>query len=455
MARSGKWLLGILGFLLIALCLSALALGDLRKSTLTFGWIFAAAFLLYGVACWEVLQAEKIGPAILIGIFALAAGMLAILIFTRPTLSDDMYRYIWDGRVQAHGISPYRYPPNAPELTFLRDQQIYPSINRKSVVTVYPPGAEAAFFLLWRLLPDNIHWFQVVMATGSLLAGLLLVGLLRDMGRSTGRVLLFLWSPLLIFETAHSAHVEGLVLPLLVGAWWARVREKDGWVGFLLGVATAVKFYPALLLPFLWRPRHPKGRWTMPFAFAGAVGGFYLPYILTSGGRVLGFLPEYFQETFNIGPLAAALNWFFHAVVPGLPGALTLLALGILAAISIWSVFHPARDAETALRSCIWPVGVTTLLSQNLFSWYMLWLLPLVAVFWGISDRRAGKWTLPTPDAWTGWWLFCGLVGLSYSFFIRWQSVTFAILAEFIPLYIFLIIGPLRFLWKKFAQSQE
>ena len=261
--RSGKWLLAGFGFLLIGLCLAARALGNLRSQQYIFVSIFFAAFILYAIACLLILSLEKIDRVSLVGIFALAAGMLASLVFTQPALSDDMYRYIWDGRVQAHGISPYRYPPDAPELVFLRDTQIYPWINRKPVVTVYPPAAEATFFLLWSILPDNIHWFQFVMAGGAVIASLLLTGLLRDLGRPIGRVVLFLWSPLLIFETAHSAHIDGLVLPLLVGVWWARVREKDGWVGFLLGVATAFKLYPALLLPFLWRSKHPKGRWTM------------------------------------------------------------------------------------------------------------------------------------------------------------------------------------------------
>jgi alpha-1,6-mannosyltransferase len=176
---------------------------------------------------------------------AMAALMHGILIFSRPTLTDDVYRYVWDGRVQAHGINPYHYPPNSPELFYLRDPDIYPSINRKPAVTVYPPAAEASYFLLWRIWPDNVHWFQAAMAAGGLLAGTLLMGLLKDLGYSHARALIFLWSPLLVFETAHAAHVDGLVLPFLVGAWWARVRGKDALTGFLLGVATAMKLYPA------------------------------------------------------------------------------------------------------------------------------------------------------------------------------------------------------------------
>ncbi|MBE0682300.1 MAG: DUF2029 domain-containing protein [Anaerolineales bacterium] len=444
MPRSEKWLLSLLGILLIATYIFTLILGDLRKDTVAFEYIFFSAFILYGVACFVVLKPVTVDRRIIYGIFAVAAIMQGILVFTRPTLSDDMYRYVWDGRVQAHGISPYRYPPNAPELNFLRDDEIYPSINRKGVVTVYPPAAEGAYALLWRIWPDNIRWFQTVMAAGSLLAGVLLAGLLHDLNRSPVRALIYLWSPLLMFETAHSAHVDGLVLPFLVGAWWARVRERDGLTGFLLGIATAMKFYPALLLPFLWRPRHSQGWWRMPLAFLITVFFFYLPYITLSGRQVIGFLPRYLQETFNVSPLVSLLNFILESLKIYSPTSLTLLTLGIIILLAVWAVLHPAENGETALRRSIWPIAVITLFSQNLFSWYMLWLLPLIAIFLEPSKKQSGILVLPRLNAWTGWWLFCGLVGLSYTFFIDWKPVNAAILAQFIPLYAILLIDLMR-----------
>ena len=455
MTSSAKGLLAILGFLLIAIYVGALELGDLRKHTIEFEWLFFSAFALYGVACFISLQSKEADRRILFGIFAMAALMQGVLIFSRPTLTDDMYRYVWDGRVQAHVIGPYRYPPNAPQLVHLRDKEIYPSINRKPVVTVYPPAAEAAYFLLWRIWPDNIHWFQAAMAAGGLVAGILLVGLLKDLGYSPARSLIFLWSPLLIFETAHAAHVDGLVLPLLVGAWWARVRERDALVGFLLGIATAMKFYPALLLPFLWRPQDRKGKWITPLTFVIAIGMFYVPYVLTSETSVFGYLPRYFKETFNIGPLVSTLNHILDAVHLNLPYRLVGLSIGAILIAAIWCVLHPAPDAETALRCCIWPIGVVTLLSQDLFAWYMLWLLPLIAIFLQPSGRNWKMLTLPKMDAWAGWWLFCGLVGLSYTFFIKWKPVPSAIQVEFIPLYLILVVNLVTLLWKKFSIGLE
>ena len=60
-------------------------------------------------------------------------------------------------------------------------------------------------------------------------------------------------------------------MPLLIAAWIARVKGRDGWVGVFLGIATAFKFYPAVLVPALWRPSDDRGRrraaWVMPLAF--------------------------------------------------------------------------------------------------------------------------------------------------------------------------------------------
>jgi alpha-1,6-mannosyltransferase len=455
MTRYKILLYGLFGLFFVLPSIYALILGDLREHTISFEAVFFAAFILYGVACLFALQSERDDRRTIFAIFTLAIIVQGILIFTRPTLSDDMYRYVCDGRVQAQGISPYQHPPEAPELAFLRDAEIYPAINRKSAVTIYPPAAEAAYAILWRIWPDNFHWFQIASATGGLLAGALLLGLLRDLGSPASRLMIYLWSPLLAFETAHAAHLDGLLLPFLVGAWWARVRQHDGLVGLLLGVATAMKLYPILLLPVLWRPRHRQGWWQMPLAFGITVALFYLPYTLVSGTQVLGYLPKYFRETFNISPLVFNLDKYLTRIGLDTPNNLLVLSLFILIIIYCWVLAKPTPDAETALRRCIWPIGVVTLLSANLFSWYLLWLLPLIAIFLQLSDRRFGVLPLLQFDAWTGWWLFCGLVVLSYTFFIQWETIDNAILAQFLPLYAFLLVSLLRFLWKYFIHRSR
>lgn len=432
--RSPSFILAALGLGSLVPYLYALQLQDLRQHTAEFEVAFFAAFVLYAGVTVLALRLGTFSNRALLASFALATAMQAILVFTPPTLSDDMYRYVWDGRVQAQGISPYRYPPAARELEALRDAPVWRFINRKNVVTVYPPGAELAYALAWRIRPDSVRWFQMVMALGGLLAGGLLVGLLRAMGRSAARVLIYLWSPLLAFETAHAAHVDGLMLPLLVGAWWARLRERDGLVGVLLGLATAIKVYPAILLPALWRPRHAQGRWRLPLAFVLTLAACYSPYVIVSGTQVLGYLPNYFRERFNMGLAGQLIPRFIQWGIDPNQGMFFLTA-GVLAILGVWMALRSAHNGEEAVRRCVWLIGAFTLLTQNLFSWYMLWLLPLIALY-----LRPGRLLGLRADTWTGWWLFCGLVALSYTFFIDWRPVRAALRAQFLPLYAFLIV---------------
>jgi alpha-1,6-mannosyltransferase len=430
-------LLLILGLLLVIPYTVAWSLGDLRANTVGFLLTFGAAFLLYAIACGVALRLPALKRGEILALFVLALAMMTPLFFTRPTLSDDMYRYVWEGRMQTLGISPYLLPPGAPELADLRDTEIWPHINRKSSVTVYPPAAELAFRLLWSIWPQSVRWFQIAMALGALAAGMLLLKLLDELKKSPARLVIFLWSPLLIFESAHAAHIDGLVLPVLVAAWWARVRRLDILVGICLGLATAMKIYPAMLLPALWRPREPGARWQMPVAFVLTVALCYLPFVVSNGAAVLGFLPSYFGERFNMGA-ATLLITAFQAAGLDPNRSLLLLTLLVLAVLALFMVRNPAQDGEQAVRRAIWFMGAFTLLTQNLFSWYMLWMLPLVALFLECGLRLRYV-SLPRLNAWSGWWLFCGLVALSYSFFLAWRPLPWALWAQFLPLYLLLL----------------
>lgn len=439
-----------LGFALLIPYSFALSLLDLRQQTTRFEWAFFLAFALYGLAVWLILRVKEpasTGQVVLIFVFGFA--FRAILVFSQPKLSDDMYRYVWDGRVQASHVNPYVYPPDAPELAHLRDGSTWPLINRKSAVTVYPAGAELAYAAIWRIWPDNVHWFQAVMAAGDMLAGVLLLSLLRAMGRSPLAVLIYLWSPLVIFETAHSAHVDGLVLPLLVCAWLARLKGRDALTGLLLGAATALKLYPVLLLPILLRVRDPEGRfrpaYSTPLAF---LAGFLIPYLpyLSAGAGVIGYLPKYLKEQFNPG-LAYFIGQLANRAGGEPERAILFILFAALVAIYAASLLRPNAEGESAIRRCIWPIGAFTLLTQNLFPWYMLWLAPLLAIYLPIRSRQSPFHTEGFQlDSWTGWWLFCGLVALSYTFFIDWKPVPLAARMQFLPLYTFLLIDLARWL---------
>src|SRR6185369_9777109 len=118
--------------------------------------------VLYLIAAWLIVRNRGgRGTVVLVLIFA---GLFRLsILFAPPYLSDDIYRYVWDGRVQAAGINPYRYIPAAPELAHLRDNVIYPKINRRDWAhTIYPPSAQAVFFLTTRI-SESVVWMKATM----------------------------------------------------------------------------------------------------------------------------------------------------------------------------------------------------------------------------------------------------------------------------------------------------
>ena len=286
-------LLVLLGLGLLLPYLAARGLGDLRLHTPGFVVAFTAAFGLYLAAAALMLRprpGSSTYPRLTLAITLFFAVLFRLVLLpTQPTLSDDMYRYVWDGRVQAHGLSPYRYPPNASALSVLRagDRTVWKYINRKAAVTVYPPGAQLAFAFVWRVVGDSVTGFKAAFVLAELAGAAALMGLLRALGQPPERMLLYLWSPLLVFEVAHAGHVDGLLLPLLILAFWARVKERPGLLGVALGAATLVKLFPALLLPALL-PLGATGHWrsrARPAAVMLAAWGVTL---------LLGYLPRGF-----------------------------------------------------------------------------------------------------------------------------------------------------------------
>ncbi|MBN8595614.1 MAG: DUF2029 domain-containing protein [Anaerolineae bacterium] len=437
--------LAVLGLLSLPLYLLVLLHGHFRPQRMEpFFPIFFGLFMLYALGCWKVIRsAEKSSLRMIFG-FALVFNLL--LIPSWPTLSDDMFRYIWDGRVQAAGFSPYRYPSNAAELEPLRDEVIWPSMNRPNAVTIYPPAAQMVFAFTWRLFPDSVTGMKVVMIGATLLAGWLLVHLLQVLNQSPARALIFLWNPLLIFEVAHAAHVDALYLPLLVGAFLLRARapsSRVSWryeagIGLLLGLATLMKLYPAMLAVPLWSlvDDHRRRHWRLmlPITLVLTVLVGYALYF-QPGVNSLGFLSTYGGEFFNISPLMGlatdlARDYGLRWQIPGNVGMPLLVIIA-----SLYMVARPARTARSAILRCFWPIGIYLLINHNLFAWYVLWLLPLIAL--ELSPRL---------NMALAWWSFTGTVALSYTFFLRWREEAWGIHLQFWPLYLLLLLAALEWI---------
>lgn len=342
-----------------------------------FLWFYLGQFIVYLAAVMIVFRNQRPGQQHLVILLFFSLLFRIILIFPTPYLSNDVYRYVWDGKVQAAGINPYRYIPGAPELGFLRDDKIFPHINRRNYApTIYPPAAQGIFLLTYVLYPDSVRAMKAVIVGFDLITILALIRLLRWLGLGVHRVLIYAWSPLVIWEFAHSGHLDAVAIAfIMIAALW-RLRHRLLLTGIFLGLATAVKLYPALLIPIFYK----KGDWKMPLTALATMFITYLPY-LGVGASVLGFLPSYIQEE----GMATGERFFPLRLLRLFLSVPTGAYLSLAAAILGWIVFRSLlrqRDSESQfLANSIKLIGAFQLLITPRYPWYIAWMVPFLCVF--------------------------------------------------------------------------
>lgn len=351
------------------------------------GWVLlmAGAWVLFFLAAAAVIRAPKKTAVALI--VAGGVGLPLAAGFAPPRSSDDMYRYVWDGRVQAHGIDPYRYAPADPELAHLRDDFLWPAtsawcvpsgctlINRPTVNTIYPPVAQAYFTALHYLSPKGSRERPAQLgATAFAIATtvLLLVALPR-FGLNRRLAAVWAFCPLVALEAGNNAHVDVVAAFLTAAALLVLARaHKAGRAllgGGLLGLAVAVKLTPALVIPSALR-RRP---FLVAAAIAFATAAVYLPHVLAVGPRALGYLPGYLaDEGYSNGNRFALLT----LVVPVAWAPFAAIAILAATALWAWANSHPDRPWDTAVVM----VGVALIVASPGYAWYALLLVVLVAL---------------------------------------------------------------------------
>ncbi len=379
--RKRRVLLFLLGGALLALNLAGLHFQN-QDNAIWFIVVALTQGVLYLGAVWTVLQERAEGGDLAL-ILVLAGVLRLSVVFAPPYLSTDIYRYVWDGRVQGAGINPYRYVPDSDELADLRDRVIYPNINRADyALTVYPPVAEAILFGVTRV-SESVTWMKFVMVLFEGVAVWMLIKLIVLFELPTDRVLIYAWNPLVLWEFAGSGHLDAFAIAFLAMALWARKRNRPALVGVTLALATLVKFYPAVIFPALYR----RWDWKMPAAFVGTAALAYLPY-LGAGKNVLGFLPDYLsEEGFQSGEHFYLLNVLRAATenhfdldtsryVPLLIVALVILGMYIL--------FRKTTSEDSYLQGAtVLGIGFCAVLSPR-YPWYLTWVLPMLCFvpFW-------------------------------------------------------------------------
>lgn len=375
--------------LLLSGCVLAWALGPPPPTRIAAHLaVFGLAFCAQLVALAGARGLSRRGLLLCLG---LAVLWRALLVVAPPLLSNDVNRYVWEGRVQVHGGNPYGYAdrPDAARWRDLRDD-VWAGLNHRDYTAVYPP----LFLLATRAVvsvSDSVTAMKAFLVVCELLALGALALLVRRRGLPRERLLVLAWSPLALVEIAGSGHNEAFAMLWLALALLALESDRP-----LVSALAACAGFMAKYLPGLvaaaWARRY---RWWHVLAAAALAGALALPYL--EGRRtMLLSLSKYaefwrFNDTL-FAPLAALLGSHTAAVRAG-----ALLSLG-LALLLAWRRSEPVTAATAVVAAAL-------LLSPNVLPWYALWLLPFLV----LRDEPAAL-------------LFTGTVSLAYLVYPGWQS---------------------------------
>lgn len=360
--------------------------------------VFTLAFIFYYVAILKVKKTKVNKNNILI-IFIAAALMRLVLVPSIPIHENDVYRYIWDGKVAIAGINPYKYPPQQAvikpsddsdtelikdyeTLKTLReeDRKYYNRIGYKDVATIYPPMTQIFFIISNSLSRGSIASMKFLLIIFDMLAVFLIYKILGRLKLNPLCLIIYAWSPLVLKELANSGHYDSLSIVCVLASIYFILAKKSKLSGAMMGLGFLTKFYPLIFIPFFLRKKDYKAFVT---ALLIIVLG-YIPFFVWGNVNLI----EVFSGLGSYTKSWAINGGIFELINSSLALVLTepyYFSKGICAIsfVVIWFYFFIKTDTDdlSVVRSFSFVLTALLLLSPVGDPWYFCWLIPFLALF--------------------------------------------------------------------------
>jgi hypothetical protein len=404
----------LMGALFSGACAGIALGGDLRFGGLPRALVlyFVAAGAQLGGLLWLARRGKELDARgkslalILVVGVALVARLSALP--SDPSLSEDAWRYRWEGLVQAEGVNPYTTPPADPSLAHLRDAG-WLQVNHPEVAAIYGPPLQLAFRALAALPGSGLTWFKLAFLAADLGLLALLIGGLRRRGLDPLWSLVYAWHPLVVLEVVGQCHLEIVPIAFLAAAVELESRGRWRLAALALGTALASKYLPLLVLPaFLllaksWRGRASRLGWLL---LPGALCA--LPYLSAGKGLVAGLGAYGARWSFNgvgfevldaglqklgisqalvraAAPLLVETEGFdpaLHQTWIKFPAKLVVIAIAGCVTLYFARRAHLARGRARrgeVLRAAALACGLVFLVgSPTVHPWYALWVVPFL-----------------------------------------------------------------------------
>jgi len=375
-----------------------------------------SAFLVYLLRSRE--SGAEGGRKRLALIFAFAVLFRLTLVPHAPVASDDIYRYLWDGKVASHGINPFEFAPDDPRLEHLASETLPAKVSFPGMRTIYPPLAQGVFLVSHLLFGASVSGLKILLVLADVSAMMLMVLLLGRLGIRREYLLLYGWSPLPIMYFGLDGHVDALGIPFLLLMLLLLLGGRPVLGAVALGAAALAKFHPLFLAPLLFREAKGILRLVLPaIPLLMLVGGSIL-FLEPSGGLYESLLVfssrwEFNGSVFVLLRLLLGSNELAH-----------LLCWGLFAGLILWLA---AVDRPFPEKVFLAFLGFF-ILAPVVHPWYLTWLAALLVYRWSLAV-----------------FLFLGLSNLSNIVVFRyralglWEDDPLILLLEYVPFFVLLV----------------
>jgi hypothetical protein len=354
--------------------------------------LFACYFSLFGIYILLIRTREPRAGALSFWLFASILFRI-VLVFATPALSDDFYRFIWDGRLLSAGYSPFSDVPSfymTPENTLPGlDHELYDKLNSRNRFSSYPPICQFIFWMSAKVSPNSIYGSVLVMKAILLLfeVGTLVMvkKLLEAMQLQARTILVYALNPLVILEIIGNLHFEGVMIFFLLLAFFLMMKGRLTLSSTAFASAVCTKLIPLIFLPVLLRALG----WKKALLYWTATGiislVLFLP--LLNPDIVYGFstsLGYYFQQfEFN-----ASLYYLVRAAGYAIFGFNIIQFAGpilaFIAAVCIFRIaFAPLNQPMNQglhpelFKRMLWCLLIYFMSTTILHPWYVITLLAI------------------------------------------------------------------------------
>ena len=332
--------------------------------------------LVYIFVCLLIFKLDLQHSVVIIFIAALVLLRL-LFINTIPIGSDDIYRYMWDGKIQSAGINPYLYAPNHPALAGLHSNILPQNVNFPNMKTIYFPLSQWLFFIGYLLSGESVWGYKFLILIAEMLTIFSIYELLKHLGINTKYVLFYVLCPLSIIHFALDAHLDAFGFPMILLSILFYLKDRKIISSVLLGLSLSIKPVGLVFLPIFFL--NEKG-------IKNKISVVVFPLIV--------FFMQFLPYIFSSNPFEAFLiytkNWTFNGFVFNLMNLYfkdnqtsRLISAILLAAVLLPVYFRNKNILDKIFYSALFMI----VFSPVVHPWYIGWiaiLIPLTQKWSGI-----------------------------------------------------------------------